>query len=236
MIGVPRGRFITFEGGEGAGKSVQARRLETKLKALGLEVVRTREPGGSPHAEKLREAILSGFAAPVRPGGRSASVRRRPDRPSRQDDPAGAGAGRMGRLRPLRRLLPAPTRASPATCRPPLSRASRKSSSESNRPDLTLVLDVPAEAGLERARARRGTRSADRFEAEGLKFHETLRRAFLDIAAAEPERCVVVDALRSEEGLAGAVWALVQKPPRPQRDAEAERVMKMKKRRRRRFS
>ena len=64
-----RGRFITLEGGEGAGKSVQARRLEARLKAVGLDVVRTREPGGSPHAEALREVILSGFARPFGPEG-----------------------------------------------------------------------------------------------------------------------------------------------------------------------
>ena len=63
MTGSPRGRFITLEGGEGAGKSVQAKQLEEKLASLGLNVVRTREPGGSPHAEELRQAILSGFAA-----------------------------------------------------------------------------------------------------------------------------------------------------------------------------
>ena len=62
MTGQARGRFITLEGGEGAGKSVQAKQLEKRLRQLGLEVVRTREPGGSPHAEELREAILSGFA------------------------------------------------------------------------------------------------------------------------------------------------------------------------------
>ena len=67
MIERRRGRFITLEGGEGAGKSVQALRLEARLKAAGLEVVRTREPGGSPHAEALREVILSGFARPLGP-------------------------------------------------------------------------------------------------------------------------------------------------------------------------
>ena len=210
MIGVPRGRFITFEGGEGAGKSVQARRLETKLTALGLEVVRTREPGGSPHAEKLREAILSGFAAQFGPEGEALLF----------------AAARIDHLD--KTILPALERGAWVICDrfadstrayqgvagdlPPAFVAHLEEVVVGvNRPDLTLVLDVPAEVGLERARARRGTRSADRFEAEGLKFHETLRRAFLDIAAAEPERCVVVDALRSEEGLAGAVWALVQK-------------------------
>ena len=69
MTGAARGRFITLEGGEGAGKSVQAKRLEEKLASMGLNVVRTREPGGSPHAEELRQAILSGFAAQLGPDG-----------------------------------------------------------------------------------------------------------------------------------------------------------------------
>ena len=66
-----RGRFITLEGGEGVGKSVQGERLEKRLAALGLDVVRTREPGGSPGAEALREAILSGFAADFNPAGQA---------------------------------------------------------------------------------------------------------------------------------------------------------------------
>ena len=79
-----------------------------------------------------------------------------------------------------------------------------------NKPDLTLVLDIPAEAGLERARSRRRKGDADRFEAEGLEFHETLRRAFLQIAAEEPERCVVIDALKSEQEVAEAIWSAVE--------------------------
>ena len=90
-----------------------------------------------------------------------------------------------------------------------------------NRPDLTLILDLPAEAGLERARARRGSEGPDRFEGEGLEFHETLRRAFLEIAAAEPGRCVVVDALKSEEEVADAIWSAVEERLDP---AEAARA------------
>src|ERR1700723_2703829 len=71
MTGQARGRFLTLEGGEGVGKSVQARRLEERLAGLGLAVVRTREPGGSPSAEALREAILSGFAAEFSPAGQA---------------------------------------------------------------------------------------------------------------------------------------------------------------------
>ena len=169
-----RGRFITFEGGEGAGKSVQAKRLEEKLKSLGVEVVRTREPGGSPQAEALRDAILSGFAAQFGPEGEALLF------------------GVAGNLPPdyVARLEQVVV--------------------GSNRPDLTLILDIPAETGLKRAAKRRGKGGADRFEAEALAFHQTLRRAFLDIAAAEPQRCAVIDALKSPKDVAAAIWAVVE--------------------------
>ena len=79
-----------------------------------------------------------------------------------------------------------------------------------NRPDLTLILDLDPEIGLERAAKRRQTGPADRFESEGLPFHQTLRRAFLDIAAAEPRRCAVIDADRSEDDVAAAIWSAVE--------------------------
>jgi dTMP kinase len=84
-------------------------------------------------------------------------------------------------------------------------------------PDLTLILDLPAAIGLERAVSRRGEGDkADRFEREGLAFHETLRRAFLDIARAEPDRCAIIDASAGEEEVAAAIWSAVR-----QRLAEA---------------
>ena len=79
-----------------------------------------------------------------------------------------------------------------------------------NTPDLTLILDIPAEAGLKRAAKRRGKGSADRFEAEAIAYHQTLRRAFLDIAAAEPQRCAVIDALKSQKDVAAAIWSVVE--------------------------
>ena len=204
-----RGRFITLEGGEGAGKSVQAKRLEARLAALGLAVIRTREPGGSPGAEALREAILSGFAADFSPAGQaflfSAARVDHLDRTilpalargawvvsDRFADSTRAYQGAAGNLPPefiadLERLTVG-----------------------ANRPDLTLILDLSADVGLKRAAKRRKTGPADRFESEGLPFHETLRRAFLDIAAAEPERCVVIDAGESEEAVAAAIWAAVE--------------------------
>ena len=209
MSGQARGRFITLEGGEGVGKSVQAGRLEARLAGLGLQVVRTREPGGSPGAEALREAILTGFAAGFSPGAQAllfAAARidhlEKTILPAlkrgawvvsdRFADSTRAYQGAAGSLPPefiatLERLTVGP-----------------------NRPDLTLILDLAPDIGLERAAERRQATPADRFEAEGLAFHETLRRAFLDIAAAEPERCVVVDAGRSEEAVAGAIWSAVE--------------------------
>ena len=209
MTGAPRGRFITLEGGEGAGKSVQAKRLGTKLKAVGLKVVRTREPGGSPHAEALRQAILSGFARQFGPEGEALLF----------------AAARIDNLD--KTILPALERGAWVVCDrfADSTRAYQGAAGAlpaayiarleqvvvgANRPDLTLVLDIPAEAGLERARERRGKGGADRFEAEGLEFHETLRRAFLEIAAAEPERCAVIDALKTEREVSAAIWSTVE--------------------------
>ena len=76
---------------------------------------------------------------------------------------------------------------------------------------MTLILDLAPEVGLERASKRRqGKEGADRFESEGLAFHQTLRRAFLDIAAAEPRRCAVIDASESESEVAAAIWSAVE--------------------------
>ena len=183
-----RGRFITLEGGEGVGKSVQARRLEERLTAFGLAVVRTREPGGSPGAEALREAILTGFAADFSPAGQAFLF----------------AAARIDHLE--KTILPALTRGAwvvsdrfadstrayqgVAGNLPPAFIASlERLTLGPNRPDLTLILDLDPEIGLARAIERRRSGPADRFESEGLPFHETLRRAFLDIAAAEPLRC-----------------------------------------------
>ena len=209
MTGATRGRFITLEGGEGAGKSEQARRLEERLRTLGLGVVRTREPGGSPHAEELREVVLSGFAAPFGPAGEALLF----------------AAARIDHLDET--ILPALARRAWVIC-DRFADSTRVYQGVAgkldfgfiaaledivigdNRPDLTIILDIPAQAGLERAHVRRGTKSPDRFEAEGVEFHETLRRAFLEIAAAEPARCVVVDAGKSEEEVASAIWSVVE--------------------------
>src|ERR1700752_3631288 len=178
MTGQGRGRFITLEGGEGVGKSVQAVRLEKLLTALGLDVVRTREPGGSPGAEALREAILTGFAADFNPAGQALLF----------------AAARVDHLD--KTILPALQRGAwvvsdrfadstrayqgAAGNLPPEFIASlERLTVGADRPDLTLILDLEPEIGLRRAAERRQAGPVDRFESEGLAFHQTLRRAFL---------------------------------------------------------
>jgi len=204
-----RGRFITLEGGEGVGKSVQAERLEKRLAALGLDVVRTREPGGSPGAEALREAILTGFAADFNPAGQAILfAAARVDHLDKTISPALArGAWVVSdRFADSTRAYQGAAGNLPREFIASLERLSVGS----NQPDLTLILDLSSEIGLKRAAERRRTGPADRFEAQGLAFHQILRRAFLDIAAAEPWRCVVIDADRSEESVAAAIWSAVE--------------------------
>src|SRR6202042_2080100 len=208
MTSRARGRFITLEGGEGVGKSVQAKRLEDRLVALGLAVVRTREPGGSPGAEALREAILSGFGAEFSPAAQALLF----------------AAARVDHLDQT--ILPALARGAwvvsdrfADSTRAYQGAAGNLSldfiaslerlAGGANRPDLTLILDLDPEVGLKRAADRRQTGPNDRFESEGLPFHRTLRRAFLDIAAAEPLRCAVIAADRSEDDVAAAIWSTV---------------------------
>jgi dTMP kinase len=209
MTGTARGRFITLEGGEGAGKSAQAKRLETRLKTIGLEVLRTQEPGGSPVAEILREAILSGFAAQFGPEGEALLFAA-----ARIDhlDKTIAPALQRGAWVVCDRFADSTRAYQGAAANLPERFIARleEVAIGSQRPDLTLILDIPPEAGLSRAAMRRGQGSADRFESQGLAFHETLRRAFLAIAAAEPQRCAVIDASKPEEEVAADIWSTVE--------------------------
>ena len=192
-----RGKFITFEGGEGAGKSTQIRSLATALQQRGLDVVVTREPGGSAGAEALRHVILSGAARDL--GASAEAILFSAARIDHIDqliepnlaqgkwvlcdrfaDSTRAYQGALGNLDP--RLI----------------QILEKVTLNGLKPDLTLMLDLDPKIGMARADARRGkAEAADRFESEGADFHKALRNVFLDIAAAEPERCVVIDASRS---------------------------------------
>jgi dTMP kinase len=205
------GRFITFEGGEGAGKSTQIERLRGRLAALGHPVAVTREPGGSPKGERIRDLLLAGRAKELGPAAEALLfyaarldhldevIRPTLDQgvtvlSDRFSDSTRAYQGALGEVDP--RLLAALERVIVAE----------------TRPDLTLILDLPAPVGLARAglRRRRGGGRADRFEAEGETFHMALRHAFLDIAAADPARCAVVDAAGEPGAVEEAVWAAVR--------------------------
>ncbi|MBP6818530.1 MAG: dTMP kinase [Ferrovibrio sp.] len=202
------GRFVTLEGGEGAGKSTQIKLLVAKLQSLGFEVVQTREPGGTPGAEAIRGLLVTGdiarweadteallhyaaraehVAKTVKPAlARGAWVIS--DRFADSTMAYQGYAGQVGRERIA---------------------ALHKLVLGEFQPDLTLILDLPVQEGLRRAGARANATGSteDRYERMGLPFHEALRAAFLDIARREPERCRVVDATGGPDSVAAALWA-----------------------------
>jgi len=204
---ITRGRFITLEGGEGAGKSTQARLLAEALGQRGVDALVTREPGGSPLAEEIRGALLSGAVAPLGPAAEAIMFSAaRIDHLDRTIRPALA-AGRWV----ISDRFADSTRAYQGVLgdlAPGFVRELERVTVGETRPDLTLILDLPADVGLERARAR--SSAADRFEAEGQSFHERLRDAFLAIARDEPTRCVVIDADQEVERVAADIWREVE--------------------------
>lgn len=202
-----RGRFITLEGGEGAGKSTQLKRLVARLQARGLEVVATREPGGSPGAEAIRDLVLNGAAdrwSPVTETLLMYAARR--DHIERVIRPALARGAWVvcDRFADSTRAY----QGAAGGTDPALIAALETHILEEVRPDLTLIFDFPPEAGLARAAARPGAEM--RFESKGMAFHERLRAGFLAIAEAEPNRCALIDAQGSIEAVETAVWAAVQ--------------------------
>lgn len=210
MAEARRGRFITFEGGEGAGKSTQIRLLAERLRQAGIDVVLTREPGGSPLAERLREVLLSGRVAGEGPLAEALLFSAaRADHVDRLIRPALA-AGRWvlsDRFADSTRVYQGVVGAVPAETVEQLVRLAL----DGLQPDLTLVLDLPAEVGLARADARRGASVADRFERDDRAVHEARRQGFLAIAGAEPERVAVIDADADPETVAARVWAEVER-------------------------
>jgi len=204
---VQRGRFITFEGGEGAGKSTQARRLAERLIALGKTVTLTREPGGTAGAEEIRALLVDGD----------------PDRWSPITEALLMYAARRDHIERL--ILPAlnagqwvisdrfsdSTRAyqgAGGAVDPAFIGGLEKHVLGQTIPELTLMFDLPAEVGLERASVR-GAAAEGRFEAKGLGFHTRLRERFLEIARSEPQRCVVIDAARGVDDVEAQVWTAI---------------------------
>ena len=205
-----RGKFITFEGGEGTGKSTQAFALAERLKVLGSAVTQTREPGGSPGAEVIRHVILSGAAKPLgaeaeamlfaaaREDHIAHTIKPALDRGhwvlcDRFADSTRVYQGVLGHVDPrlIKRL--------------------EKITVGDNKPDLTIILDAPADVGLARAHLRRGNGAIDRFESEDLAFHERLRDAYRQLAVSEPERCVLIDATETPDAVTERVWAAVSR-------------------------
>lgn len=201
-----RGRFITFEGGEGAGKSTQIKLLADRLDAAKLRVLVTREPGGSPGAEIIRHVVLSGMGKLL--GAEAETLlfaAARDDHVHAVIEPALAQGVWV-----LCDRFADSTRAYQGALgkvSPGLLNAMERVTIGNLKPDLTVILDVPVEVGMQRAAARRGEGAPDRFEAEDIQFHRGLRAAFRQIAAQEPERCVLVDASADPATVAADVWA-----------------------------
>ncbi|HVI50214.1 MAG TPA: dTMP kinase [Candidatus Sulfotelmatobacter sp.] len=201
------GRFITFEGGEGAGKSTQLKLLAETLKTKGLEIVQTREPGGSPGAEDIRRLLVEGepgrwdaitetllhFAArrdhlvrtvwPALSDGRWVLSDRFSDSTT-----AYQGSGHGLPAHAIEQIYGLTVGAF--------------------RPDLTLILDQPVEEGLRRAAGRGG--AEDRYERMGLDFHRRLRQGFLNIAKSHPDRCVVVSAEGTVKDVQARIWSVIE--------------------------
>ena len=202
-----RGRFITLEGGEGAGKSTQVRLLAENLRGLGLVVVTTREPGGSPGAEQIRRLLVEG-----EPGRWDATTETLLHYAARRDH--------------LRNTVwPALNEgawvisdrfADSTTAYQGYGHGLSRDVIDGFYaavvgdfvPDLTLILDLPVAVGLQRAMGRGG--GEDRYERMRVDFHERLRRGFLDIARADPERCAVIDATQEPEQVHAAILTTVR--------------------------
>jgi dTMP kinase len=204
-----RGRFITFEGGEGSGKSTQIKTLAERLNAAKLRAIVTREPGGSPGAEIIRHIVLSGVGKLLGPEAETllfAAARDDHVRTvilptlnqgiwvlcDRFSDSTRVYQGRLGQVAPA------------------ILNAMERVTIGDLKPDLTVILDVPVEVGMQRAAARRGKGAPDRFEAEDLKFHQQLREAYRQIAADEPQRCVLIDANADAGTVAAKVWTALR--------------------------
>ncbi len=202
---VARGFFITFEGGEGAGKSTQIRRLADTLRAQGRDVLVSREPGGSPGAEAVRHVLLSGAAEPFGPQLEAVLfAAARSDHVEQVIRPA-IEAGRIvlcDRFMDSSRVYQGVT----GNLDIDFMRALERVTVNGMVPDLTIILDLDPAEGLRRASARREHgEAADRYEKEKLEIQRQRREAFLSIAEAEPDRCVVVDAGQPEAATAEVI-------------------------------
>jgi len=209
-----RGLFITLEGGEGAGKSTQSRRLKSALEQMGRDVVLTREPGGTPEAEKIRDLLVQ------RDGGNWTPMA----------ECLLFFAARQMHVETL--IKPSLAHGKIVICDRftdstiayqgyghgfdlPTIRGIEQLSLGNFKPDLTFILDLPVTDGLSRSLKQKDVsqgkeNTEDRFEKLKQDFHEKLRQGFLTIAVNEPERCVVVDATQSADAVFDCIWGRLQ--------------------------
>jgi dTMP kinase len=204
-----RGRFISFEGGEGSGKSTQIKKLSERLEAAKLRSILTREPGGSPGAEVIRHLLLSGMGKLL--GAEAETLlfaAARDDHVRTVIQPAlNQGTWVLcDRFSDSTRVYQGRAGKVPAA----LVNALEHVTIGDLKPDLTIILDVPVEIGMKRAAARRGNAAPDRFEAEDVKFHQDLRDAYRELAALEPQRCVLIDASADANTVAAHVWTALR--------------------------
>jgi dTMP kinase len=203
---VARGFFITFEGGEGAGKSTQIGRLARRLQATGREVVVTREPGGSPGAEAIRHLLLAGIAKPL--GTEAEAMLFAAARDDHMDATIRPALARgawviCDRFIDSTRVY----QGALGNVDPRLIRSLERLVVGEDMPDLTIMLDLDPNIGLTRV-SKRGA-DTDRFESENFEFHKQLRAAYRDVAEREPERCVLIDADANPDVVAVRVWMAV---------------------------
>jgi dTMP kinase len=203
-----RGRFITFEGGEGSGKSTQIKLLADRLAVSGVRTLVTREPGGSPGAEIVRHLVLSGVGKILGASGEALLFA------AARDDHVHnviAPALQRGEWVLCDRFTDSTRvyQGKLGSADLKLIRAMERVTIGELTADLTIILDVPAEVGMARAAKRRGQEAPDRFEAEDIGFHRRLREAYRQVAEEEPERCILIDAQQEIEAIADRVWSAV---------------------------
>ena len=203
-----KGLFITFEGGEGSGKSTQILALKKRLEAIGREVIETREPGGTPLGESIRQLLQHDEAG----NGMSA-----------ESELLLFAASRAQHVREL--IAPALADGKIVLCDRFLDssaiyqgvaraldaqqvRAINEFAVGPTKPDLTILIDLSPEVGLARVQAR-SNGEFDRMEQESIEFFQAVRTGYLDLAAAEPERFYVLDGSQSMEELSEAIGAIV---------------------------
>ena len=201
-------RFITFEGGEGSGKSTQIRRLAARLQEQGRDLLITREPGGTPEAEAVRALLVSGDVGRWTPHSEALlNYAAREQHLAQVIRPALAA----DRTVLCDRFMDS-TRAYQGYaggCEMAFIDALEKAVVGTTRPGLTLIFDLDPVIGLARARTRGDALAEDRYERKGLTFHQKLREGFLDILRRNPKRCRLIDASQDIDAVAEDVWSVV---------------------------